>query len=136
MDSDATITDNGGNLIGTAGSPIDPLLGPLANNGGPTMTHALLTGSPAIDAGDPNAVAGMGGVPSLISGAPWTRVFDGDERAAPGSTSARSRNYRSTSSSIRWSTRSDGDYSAGDFSLREAIALANASVYPGDSHRV
>ena len=30
----------------------DPLLGPLADNGGPTMTHALLPGSPAIDAGD------------------------------------------------------------------------------------
>ncbi|MBN1856805.1 MAG: hypothetical protein JW846_07630 [Dehalococcoidia bacterium] len=28
----------------------DPLLGPLADNGGPTMTHALLAGSPAIDA--------------------------------------------------------------------------------------
>ena len=32
----------------------DPLLGPLQNNGGPTFTHALLPGSPAIDAGDPN----------------------------------------------------------------------------------
>jgi hypothetical protein len=30
----------------------DPLLGPLQNNGGPTFTHALLTGSPAIDAGN------------------------------------------------------------------------------------
>lgn len=30
----------------------DPLLGPLANNGGPTQTHALLAGSPAINAGD------------------------------------------------------------------------------------
>jgi CSLREA domain-containing protein len=30
----------------------DPLLGPLHDNGGPTWTHALLTGSPAIDAGD------------------------------------------------------------------------------------
>jgi hypothetical protein len=29
----------------------DPLLGPLADNGGPTATHALLEGSPAIDAG-------------------------------------------------------------------------------------
>jgi hypothetical protein len=28
----------------------DPLLGPLADNGGPTQTHALLPGSPAIDA--------------------------------------------------------------------------------------
>jgi predicted outer membrane repeat protein len=31
----------------------DPLLGPLASNGGGTQTHALLAGSPAIDAGDP-----------------------------------------------------------------------------------
>ncbi|MDQ1354755.1 MAG: fibronectin-binding autotransporter adhesin [Acidobacteriota bacterium] len=30
----------------------DPLLGPLADNGGPTKTHALLPGSPAIDAGN------------------------------------------------------------------------------------
>ena len=34
----------------------DPLLGSLADNGGPTLTHALLPGSPAIDAGD-NSVA-------------------------------------------------------------------------------
>jgi hypothetical protein len=31
---------------------VDPLLAPLANNGGPTDTIALLPGSPAIDAGD------------------------------------------------------------------------------------
>jgi hypothetical protein len=30
----------------------DPLLGPLADNGSPTQTHALLNGSPALDAGD------------------------------------------------------------------------------------
>ena len=29
------------------------ILGPLQNNGGPTQTHALVAGSPAIDAGDP-----------------------------------------------------------------------------------
>lgn len=32
----------------------NPLLGPLQNNGGPTMTHALLVNSPAVNAGDPN----------------------------------------------------------------------------------
>ncbi len=32
----------------------DPKLGPLADNGGPTQTHALLPDSPAIDAGDGN----------------------------------------------------------------------------------
>ncbi len=36
---------------------IDPMLGPLADNGGPTLTQALLPGSPAIDAGTP--VAGI-----------------------------------------------------------------------------
>ena len=53
------------NLIGTGGSGglsngfnnnqvavADPRLGPLANNGGPTFTHALLSDSPALDAGD------------------------------------------------------------------------------------
>jgi hypothetical protein len=30
----------------------DALIGPLADNGGPTLTHALLDGSPAIDAAD------------------------------------------------------------------------------------
>ncbi|MEM9352642.1 MAG: choice-of-anchor Q domain-containing protein [Planctomycetota bacterium] len=43
----------------------DPLLGPLEDNGGPTPTHALLPGSPAIDAGDPSAVAGMDEVPEF-----------------------------------------------------------------------
>src|SRR6266481_2979138 len=34
----------------------DPVLGPLQDNGGPTFTYALLPGSPAIDAGDPNFI--------------------------------------------------------------------------------
>ena len=29
------------------------VLGPLQDNGGPTFTHALRLGSPAVDAGDP-----------------------------------------------------------------------------------
>ena len=51
------------NLVGVVGSsssanfsspPLSkcPLLGPLRNNGGPTQTHALLSHSPAIDAGN------------------------------------------------------------------------------------
>jgi hypothetical protein len=39
-------------LVGTSRNPIDPKLGPLQDNGGPTQTKALLPGSPAIDAGD------------------------------------------------------------------------------------
>ena len=41
------------NLTATGDQPdTDPLLGPLASNGGPTSTHALLAGSPAIDSAD------------------------------------------------------------------------------------
>jgi hypothetical protein len=49
-------SDDGGGYLTGPGDQIntDPLLGPLQNNGGPTLTHALLPGSPAIDAGDPN----------------------------------------------------------------------------------
>jgi hypothetical protein len=42
-----------GNLVGSAAAPLDPLLGPLQDNGGPTLTRALLAGSPALNAGDP-----------------------------------------------------------------------------------
>ncbi len=43
--------DPGGtDLIGTFETPIDPLLGTLADNGGPTFTHHPLGGSPVLDA--------------------------------------------------------------------------------------
>ncbi len=65
-----TITDRGHNLIeaqsgcgftnGVNGNIVglDPNLGPLANNGGPTQTHALLLTSIAVNAGD-NALANL-----------------------------------------------------------------------------
>ena len=49
-----------GDIVGTGASPADPLLGPLQDNGGPTFTHALQFGSPAIDKGNP-ATPGSGG---------------------------------------------------------------------------
>jgi CSLREA domain-containing protein len=39
-----------GNQVGSQRAPLDPKLGPLGDNGGPTRTHALLWQSPAIDA--------------------------------------------------------------------------------------
>jgi CSLREA domain-containing protein len=44
-------------IVGTNAAPIDPKLdsGGLKNNGGPTMTVALLSNSPAINSGDNNA---------------------------------------------------------------------------------
>jgi hypothetical protein len=58
IQSGVTLIDGGGTQVGVT----DPMLGLLANNGGVTKTHALLAGSPAIDAG-PNPVP----------------VFDGNE---------------------------------------------------------
>lgn len=70
--------DPSGNLIGTPGALIDPLLGPLADNGGPTQTMALLAGSPAINAGSsPLAVDPANGNAPLIydqRGAPFLRI--------------------------------------------------------------
>ena len=53
--ADAVINSQPTDQIGTPTAPIDPLLGPLADNGGPTLTHALQPGSPAINRGDPAA---------------------------------------------------------------------------------
>lgn len=71
--------DADGNIIGgPVHGVIDPLLGPLAENGGPTLTHALLPGSPAINAGDPSAVSGANGIPEFDQrGAPFARIAGG-----------------------------------------------------------
>jgi hypothetical protein len=69
-------SDNGGGLLTATGDLIntDPILGPLQNNGGPTFTHELLTGSPAIDAGDPSFTP----PPSNDQRGPlYVRVFNG-----------------------------------------------------------
>ncbi len=49
---------------------VNPVLGPLANNGGPTQTLALLAGSPAINAGDNTAVPATDqrGLPRIVDG--------------------------------------------------------------------
>lgn len=47
-------SDGSCGLTGTGDLTADPLLGPLQNNGGQTPTHALLPGSPAIDAIPPS----------------------------------------------------------------------------------
>ena len=51
---------------GSAGAGvIDPLLGPLQDNGGPTFTQALDPASPARDAGASDATCGFGSTPYL-----------------------------------------------------------------------
>ena len=55
-----------GDKVGTTLNPIDPLLKPLQENGGPTATHALLSISPAVNAGNP-AAPGSGGTACLAT---------------------------------------------------------------------
>ena len=66
-------------IVGTTANAIDPLLGTLQDNGGTTPTIALLTGSPAIDAGSNplNLTTDQRG-----SGFPRTVDGDGDGVAA------------------------------------------------------
>lgn len=84
MTSLVTVTSGGFNIFGnTAGCTIagatandlvgvDPLLGPLAPNGGPTLTRMIAPGSPALDAANPAGCTGAGNVPLVI-----------DQRGAP-----------------------------------------------------
>lgn len=78
-------------LVGhTGGSGITPATGignvlnvgaaliPLADNGGPTQTYALSSGSPALNAGNPALVAGAGGAPHYDQrGFAFSRVVGG-----------------------------------------------------------
>jgi len=73
-------SDDGGGYLNGPGDRIntDPLLGPLQDNGGPTFTHALLPGSPAIDQGNSGGVyldqrhfhrpVDIPGIPNAIGG--------------------------------------------------------------------
>jgi len=53
-----------GDIVGS-GTPLNPLVGPLTNNGGSTFTCALLFGSPALDTGD-----------DALLDAPWNLTTD------------------------------------------------------------
>jgi len=67
------------NLIGTTADPINPMLGPLANNGGPTQTMALLPSSLAINAGSNALAVDSNGNPLITDqrGTGFPRVVNG-----------------------------------------------------------
>src|SRR5262249_29043734 len=77
------------NLIVTSSAPLppdtiraDPMLAPLADNGGHNETHALLPGSPAIDAGNSNFALPWDGrwhwFPRVNGPAPDIGAFESD----------------------------------------------------------
>jgi hypothetical protein len=86
-----------GNQVGTAASPINPLLAALGNYGGPTPTMALLPGSPALAAGsvavDGGATTDQRGQPRVVNGAIDIGAFESQAGpafsfSAPASTTA------------------------------------------------
>ncbi|PWU11122.1 MAG: hypothetical protein C5B50_24045 [Verrucomicrobia bacterium] len=66
-------SDNGGGFLNGPADQIysNPKLGPLQDNGGPTLTHALLDGSPALDKGNNFSAA-----PYDQRGASFPRTLD------------------------------------------------------------
>lgn len=93
----------------------------LQDNGGPTLTHALLVDSPAINAGDNSAVFDAGiftdqrgfSYPRIVGGAVDVGAFE----------------YLGTHLVVDSALDiDDGDYSVGNLSLREAVKLSNESA--------
>ena len=89
-DCSGNLTTSHYNLIGTLTSctlegsqdldliGIDPMLGALQNNGGPTDTHALLDGSPAIDSANPAGCLTYTNFPLSTDQRGYPRPRDGD----------------------------------------------------------
>ncbi|MEX2317166.1 MAG: choice-of-anchor Q domain-containing protein [Pirellulales bacterium] len=98
---------------GTASNPLDPDLAVLGNYGGPTPTHALLAGSPAIDAGG-TAFAQADGLSSDQRG--FKRFV--------GQVDIGSFEYAAPIIVSNELDEEDGRYGPGQLSLREALTLA------------
>ncbi|MEO7252943.1 MAG: Ig-like domain repeat protein [Casimicrobium sp.] len=110
--------------VGTAASPKDPLLLPLANNGGRTLTHALLNGSPAIDKGFSfGSTADQRGFIRPVDLAAYANAPGGDGTDIGAVESGQPLTYTVT----RIDDRNNATCAVGDCSLREAITASNAS---------
>ena len=71
-----------GNIVGVGGAgtiDIVTILAPLADNGGPTLTHALVLGSPAVNAGSNGLAVEPGGAPLILDqrGFGFNRIISG-----------------------------------------------------------
>ena len=115
-----------GDKAGTLLSPLDAKLGTLTNNGGPTKTHALLIGSPAIDAGDTTSTAAIDqrGVPRVLDG-----NADGTATADIGAVEYLDGYYVNSTADSVDANLGDGKAldSQGRTTLRAAIQQANAT---------
>ncbi len=114
-ETDGSTGWTGSDLTGTIAAPLNPLLAPLAYNGGATPTMALLPGSPALDAGN-DALAPL--------------VDQRGAQRGPAGLNAGSHTdigaFEDTSSYLVTST----DDNSLDGTLRAAVLWANVSVNP------
>jgi uncharacterized delta-60 repeat protein len=101
------------NQLGTTSSPINPLLAPLGNYGGPTQTMALLPGSTAI-----------GYVPA--GSAATTLDQRGFARLAQSNAASDIGAFQTQTDPLFVNTNQDDPIGTGQLSLRDAINLANA----------
>ena len=144
-DCTGTLVSLGHNLIGntagcgfTAGAPeaagdlldVNPKLGSLKYNGGPTKTHALLPGSPAIDSSDDSVLGPPHNLTTDQRGAGFPRlrgahVDIGAYEAAPPSDPPQTSPFTVT----KTGDTNDGFCGVADCSLREAIGSGDS----GDS---
>jgi hypothetical protein len=124
-------SDDGGGFLTAAGDQINtnPMLGPLQDNGGPTFTHGLVIGSPAINAGDPsftpppdNDQRGPG-FPRVLAGRIDIGAFEGQTVAATPSPTA-------TASATPTATAT-GTPTATATASPTATATATATIPPG-----
>ncbi|MEL6105041.1 MAG: choice-of-anchor Q domain-containing protein [Planctomycetota bacterium] len=123
--AESQTADASGNLIGSAsGGAIVPLLGPLADNGGPTPTHSLLSGSPALDAGNTTLTADQRGLTRPVDLPAVTNVVSGN------GSDIGAVEFSETPSLIVTTTSDVVDNLDFFTSLREAIEFANS--VPGD----
>ena len=146
-DIDATLDSSSSyNIVGVGGGLTDGVngnivgvndagLAPLADNGGPTMTHALLADSPAIDAANPVewVTYNLSDVARIELVAP-TADQRGLSRKIDGNGDLIRRNDIGSFEFLPADTlvvdklgdvEDDGDYSIGELTLGEALKLAN-----------
>ena len=122
IESNAATGTHTGTFTGTIVSSSDPNLAALADNGGPTFTHALNPGSPALDVGN-NAVASA--LTTDQRGTGFARISNTTIDIGAFETP-----LPSTDSFVVdiLADENDGNTTVGDLSLREAIGLANANM--------
>ena len=132
-----------GDQVGTSAAPLDPKLGALANNGGLTETHALLSNSPALDAGD-NCVTdaahcGDANIPQVLTDQRGLgRLVDGPDADTTATVDIGAYETQPTLANIADTTTLEDTqlavaFDAGDATSITSLAASNGALVPNDA---